>query len=128
MERAARFLAKLRTDAVPAEELVRAAWPLAVGRRLAERCQFRGYNGKTVVVEVEDELWRRNLMSLSRQIKANLRDRLGEMPLEGIEVRLGIPRRLPARAETARPLDDAEAITDPILGAIYRAARRRSTA
>jgi hypothetical protein len=87
----------------------------------------------TLVVEVEDELWRKNLWSLRYQILRNLEKAIGPEIVANVELHVMPPRFGPQREVETRlaldiPLDDAESIADPGLRRIYKAARRRETA
>src|ERR1039458_6063850 len=98
MERAGRILSRLKAarGSLPASELVAAAWPAAVGLRLAAHTRVVGlYNGR-LIAEAEDEIWQQNLTSLSAQILANLRKLLQSEAPRGIEFRIGA-RRPPPR-------------------------------
>ncbi|WP_321477140.1 DciA family protein [uncultured Paludibaculum sp.] len=140
MERAGRIIAKLRTAQkhFTQEELTLAAWPAAVGKRLAGRTRAVALQGNNVVVLVEDDQWRRNLWGLRQQILRNLGDLLDGAAPHGIEFRVGVPRRPPQRAEavsdfsltspTLRPADEADGIADPVLRRIYLNSRRKARA
>lgn len=109
-------------------ELVRAAWPLAVGPDLARRTEVLALEGRTLRVRVPDAGWTRVLHRMRGQIMARLAavaggaapDRLGFQeeapgarkappPLRATEPPAPVP--LPP-AEVAR---EAEAIADPEL-------------
>lgn len=128
MESAARLIPKLKVKApLTRAELAVAAWPAAVGRRLAGRTKALAFVQNRLIVEVEDALWQRNLQALSGQILANFGRTLGaDAPLE-IEFRIGVPRRPPQRAAAAAG-DDAAGIADPVLRRIYIASRRKAGA
>jgi predicted nucleic acid-binding Zn ribbon protein len=134
MERAGRILSRLKAarGSLPASELVAAAWPAAVGLRLAAHTRVVGlYNGR-LIAEAEDEIWQQNLTSLSAQILANLRKLLqSEAPRE-IEFRIGARRRPPQRAESVRAPGlfgrEASGIADPELDYLYTQSRRKAGA
>jgi predicted nucleic acid-binding Zn ribbon protein len=99
MERAGRLIAKLQARAGwSCQELAAAAWPAAVGRTLASRTRVIHMGGATMLVEVEDDLWQRNLQGLRQQILANLASLLGAGVVNELEFRLRIPRRPAGRA------------------------------
>jgi hypothetical protein len=82
-------------------------------------------------VEVEDQTWQRQLFSLTRQILRNLERGLGSGLVDDLEFRVVPRRREPQRAMQAVPalaVDEADAIEDPVLRSIYRAARTRARA
>jgi hypothetical protein len=96
MERAGRLIAQLKSkSALTPGELALAAWPPAVGKRLAQKAKAVSFDRGSITVEVEDELWRRNLAPLRGQILANLRKLTGLDLVEKIEFRLAVPRRPP---------------------------------
>lgn len=57
--------------------LLRAAWPLAVGARLAQRTEVVGLEGRTLIVRVPDERWRKILHRLRRELLQRLREMAG---------------------------------------------------
>lgn len=137
MERAGRLIPKLHTARrhFSPDELVLAAWPAAVGRRLAARTRAVAIRDGRLFVDVEDDLWRRNLTALRLQILRNFADLLeGAAPTE-VEFRIGIPRRPPQREESfaftltpPRVPDEADSIADPGLRRIYINSRRKARA
>jgi hypothetical protein len=136
MERAGSSFAKWTAAQahLTTEEMVVAAWPAAVGRRLAGRTRAKGLVRRRLVIEVEDAVWQRNLHMLRHQILAKLSDLLGENAPGDLEFRIGIPRRPPQREVSASLLapgefrDEADAISDPVLSRIYRISRRKAGA
>ena len=136
MERASRLIRALRLpgDTLNLEELACAAWPVAVGRRIAVHARAVRMVRTRLIVEVEDGVWRRQLFALSGQILRNLESSIGPGVVEDIEFRVA-PRKLEPQRETRsaddpglRPLDEADAISDPVLRGIYRASKKRSLA
>lgn len=98
MERAGRLIAQLKSKAaLTPGELALAAWPPAVGKRIAQKAKAVSYACGSITIEVEDELWRRNLIPLRGQILANMRKLTGVDVVEKIEFRLAVPRRPPVR-------------------------------
>ncbi len=130
MERAAGLLTRLKSRNLPVEDLAKAAWPMAAGKRLADRTRAASLVRTTLVVEVEDVVWRQQLTSLRGQILANLHRVMGPGIVSDIEFRVGTPRRPPQRAESAAAAsgDEADRIADPILRRIYRQSRTRTGA
>lgn len=135
MERAGFLIGKLRIPegALSPEELSCAAWPAAVGKKIAARTTAVSLVRSCLIVEVEDILWQRQLTTLKAQIVKRLQEVLGAGVVNEVAFRPMVPRRQPQRAETARPAfdltaDDADRITDPILRRVYKASRRRATA
>ncbi len=134
MERISRLIAKLPAgaNALEAEGLVRAAWPAAVGRKVAARTRAARMVRTRLIVEVEDALWQRQLFALSGQILANLERRLGRGVVEDLEFRV-IPRRREfQRADVAQPAlappDEADQIADPVLRSVYKHSRKKALA
>jgi predicted nucleic acid-binding Zn ribbon protein len=128
MERAAKSLAKLKGVVSP-EDLARSAWAHAVGKRLAERTRPLRMVRSTLIVEVEDALWQRNLHQLRHQILPQLRKALGDGVVEDLEFRIGVPRRPPqmaAAASRAHPRDEADEVADPVLRMLYERARKKA--
>lgn len=133
MERAGRFIGKLKSCAT-AEELARAAWPVAVGKRIAAHSAAVALDGSRLIVEVEDAVWQGHLKTLHRQIVKRMEDVLGSELVTDMTYRPMFPRRSPQREETAarpgarRPADEADAIPDQAMRRIYKAARRKASA
>ena len=131
MERASRFLGKL-TGPIDVDDLARAAWPLAVGKKVAARTRPARMVRTRLIVEVEDLVWKKQLFALSRQILTNLERHLGQGIVEDLEFRVMPPRREPQRAAVAQPAlaapDEADQIADPVMRNMYKLARRKALA
>jgi hypothetical protein len=133
MERASKCIRGLGLpgDTLTADELACAAWPIAVGKRIAAHTRAARLVRSKLVVEVEDYIWRNQLFTLSRQILANLTRSVGPNLVDDLEFKVVPRRRDPARAtvSTSTPLlDEADGIADPVLRDIYRVARKRALA
>src|SRR5207248_9595673 len=134
MDQASRIIARWTgvSDVISHERIACGAWKKAVGKKVALRTRALKLVRSTLVVEVEDEIWRKNLWSLRYQILRNLEKAIGPEIVSDVELRLMPPRREPQRdtgeSLVLRPFDDADSITDPGLRRIYKAARRRETA
>ena len=131
MERAGRVIGKLKLSGKPVapEEMVRAAWPIAVGKRLASRTGRVSLYGTTMVVDVEDAVWQSQLTSLTGQILGKIESLLGSSAVLKLEFRIGVQRRMPQRVEKPSPLfDEGDGIQDPVFRRIYIASRRRASA
>ena len=116
-------------DLASEEQVACAAWPAAVGKKIAVHTKAIGLVRSRLVVEVEDAVWQRQLFSLRMQIIARMEQALGRPIVTELEFRVGVPKRAPQRAETgSRLLDEAESISDPILRNLYRASRKRANA
>jgi predicted nucleic acid-binding Zn ribbon protein len=113
------------------EELARAAWPQAVGKKIAAHTRPARMVRTRLIVEVEDDGWKRQLFGLTQFILRNLAKELGEGLVEEVEFRIVPRRREPERAQQAMPgtlFDEADAIEDPVLRSIYRTSRKKAQA
>jgi predicted nucleic acid-binding Zn ribbon protein len=135
MDQASRFLARWTgvSDVIGQERIACAAWSKAVGNKIAQRTRAVKLVRTTLVVEVEDELWRKNLWGFRYQILRNMERAIGPEIVAAVEFRVMAQRFGPQREVETRlaldgPLDEAESIADPGLRRIYKAARRRETA
>ena len=120
MERAGRLIGKLKLSAALAEPESRAcaAWKLAAGAKIAKHTRATALVRGTLVVEVEDLVWQKNLWRLRRTLIGNLAKALGETLVTDLDLRPMPRRRAPVRAGTARrPI---EGIEDPVLEMLYR--------
>jgi predicted nucleic acid-binding Zn ribbon protein len=133
MERAARLFKNksVNREIVGDEDVFRAAWPLAVGKAISRHTSRLRLVRGTLVVEVEDAMWQRQLHTLSSQILERLHSVTGNAAVTDLEFRIGIPRRAVQRAESALPqatADEAETILDPVLKKVYRLSRKKASA
>lgn len=139
MERAAHFIQKnkLSKKVFSGEDLTRAIWPAAVGKAIAAHTSRLTLVRTTLVVEVEDAIWQRQLFTLRGQILDRLRKVTGSTELvQDLEFRIALARRQPQRAEsresiapqTAEPYDEADSIQDAVLKKVYRLSRKKATA
>ncbi len=132
MERAGRLIGKMKDRSLNEEEIARAAWPAAVGRKIAARTSAVSLVRGCLIVEVEDALWQRQLNMMRSQIIRRLQE-VGAACVADIAFKPGIPRREPQRAETPRQdfaltADEASAIRDPVLRRVYINSRKKATA
>src|SRR5579864_5334449 len=106
MERASKLIYKLRLpgDPINAEELARAAWTNAVGKKIAGNTRATRMVRKRLIVEVEDKIWQRQLFVLTPHILGNLEKNLGRGIVEDLEFRIVPRRREPQRAQEAVPM------------------------
>ena len=139
MQRASQIIGRISTapkrssNAAPvidSEQVACAAWARAVGARLAKHTHTAKLVRGRLVVEVEDETWKRNLFSLSRHVMRNLEKFIGPGIVTDIEFRVLPPRREPQRAQTldlSLPVtaDEADGIEDPVLRRLYRTSRSK---
>ena len=138
MESAARLLnnKKISREILSDDDVARAVWPAAVGKVIAAHTSRVKLVRTTLLVEVEDAIWQRQLVSLSAAILTRLQKLTGSDHVKDIEFRIGIPRRQPQRAgsresnlpqSTFSAEDEAERIQDPVLKKVYRLSRRKAT-
>jgi hypothetical protein len=74
MERASKFIGSLKLSAkLPPEELAIAAWPVAVGKRIAFHSTARCLVRDKLVVEVDDGVWKTDV-ALSTDDADSIRD------------------------------------------------------
>ena len=133
MERASKLIRRLGMagDAISAEEVACAAWPEAVGKKIATHTRAARLVRSRLVVEVEDHIWQRQLFALTPFVLHNLEKNLGAGLVNDLEFRIVPRRREPQRADQAIPAlmaDEAENISDPVLRSIYRASRKKALA
>jgi len=138
MERAAHVIQKnkMSKKVFSDEDLTRAVWPAAVGKAVAAHTSRLTLVRTTLVVEVEDAIWQKQLFGLRGQILGRLRKVMGCDFVQDVEFRTTIPRRQPQRAEsrqspatqTALPYDEADSIQDAVLKKVYRLSRKKATA
>jgi predicted nucleic acid-binding Zn ribbon protein len=133
MERAGKALAKLKlSDAISPDQLAFAAWPAAVGKRIAVHACPKALVRGSLVVEAEDAIWQKQLFHLRFDILAKLTEVLGSGIVSDLEFRIArvTPRRPPqlaqSHSETVSP-DDADRIEDPVMRILYKQARTRAT-
>jgi hypothetical protein len=134
MDQASRIIGRIAGDVITPERIACGAWKRAVGKRIAARTRAVKLVRSTLVVEVEDDVWRKNLWSLRYQILRNLEKAIGPEIVSDLELRVMPLRIEPQRADkgehlVVKPLEIAgDDIADPGLRRIYKAARRRETA
>jgi predicted nucleic acid-binding Zn ribbon protein len=133
MERVAKSLARLKlSDAISTEDLARAAWTTVVGKRIAAKATAKSLVRNSLIVEVEDEVWRKNLFQLRFQILAKLSEVLGSGVVQDVEFRVPtILRRPPQpalRLSEKPALDEADGINDPGMRILYKQARKKASA
>lgn len=58
--------------ALPDEDRLAAAWPVACGRAMAERGTVLGYVDGVVRIQVENRVWLRQLMSMRGQLAGEM--------------------------------------------------------
>ncbi len=132
MERAGKALAKLKLSAaISNDQLAFAAWPAAVGARIAMHACPKALVRGSLVVEAEDAIWQKQLFHLRFDILAQLTEVLGSGIVTDLEFRIAsaTPRRPPQSAQSHSETvsaDDADSIQDPVMRIIYKQARGRA--
>ncbi len=136
MERAARLIKKDRhsRQIISEDEIVRGIWPSAVGKAIARHTVRLKVVRTTLVVEVEDAIWQKQLFPLSGQIVHRVQKLLGNSGIEHVEFRIAVLKRQMRKEEqqpvlkTGVPRDEADGILDPMLKKVYRNSRKRAIA
>ncbi len=133
MERASKLIRGLRLsgDMLSAEDLACAAWPQAVGKKIAAHTRASRMVRTRLIVEVEDHTWQRQLFALTPSHPQQPGEGLGRGLVEDLEFRIVPRRREPQRAAQAVPAlfpDEADGIADPVLRGIYKASRKKAQA
>jgi predicted nucleic acid-binding Zn ribbon protein len=128
MERAGRSIAKLRSQNLAPDQLAVAAWPAAVGERLAAKTNAVMLVRTRLVIEVEDAVWQKQLFQLREQILPKLRAVIGPGIVEELEFRVvpRVPRRPPQMAAAVSADAEADGIRDPIFRTLYKQARKKA--
>jgi predicted nucleic acid-binding Zn ribbon protein len=108
------------------ETRARAAWTLAAGKNIARHTLASALVRGTLVVEVEDFLWQKQLNTLRHFLLDNLKEALGEALVTEIDFRPMPPRKKPQRADSARA--KADGIEDPVMAMLYRQSKKQGTA
>lgn len=125
MERAARVIGKLRV--ADDESLARAAWPGAVGPRIANRSNVVALTGSRLVIQVEDSVWQSQLYAMRGQILTRVEQILGRNVVQSLEFKVAIPRPKAQREQSlSSSSDEADRIASPALRSIYKASRRKA--
>jgi predicted nucleic acid-binding Zn ribbon protein len=119
------------SDAISQDDLARAAWPAAVGKRIAVHTVAKSLVRGSLIVEVEDGIWQKQLFYLRLQILNKLQEVLGAGVVTDVEFRMATPRRPPQPASSLnepRALDEADGISDPGMRVLYKQARKKASA
>jgi hypothetical protein len=119
---------------MPPDRVVCAVWARAVGKKIAQHTRAAKMVRTSLIVEVESDLWQRNLFAMKSQILRNVIREVGPDVISDIQFRV-VPARRPVERETAAGQaefrlhpDEADAISDPGLRRLYTASRNRQTA
>ena len=112
-------------------EVAKRAWVVAVGKKIAKHTKATTLVRTTLVVEVEDFIWQKQLFTLRTQIVDKLATLVGPDIVKDVEYRIGVPKRVPQREERAahsQPTlwDEANDIRDPVMRKVYKFSRRKA--
>ena len=131
MDRAGSILAKLGLleRASTLEQRMARCWASAVGRQIASRSRVLKLAESTLIVEVEDAVWQRQLQGLKKQILGRLRTESDSRLIRNIRFQVARPRKTPkSQPMPSRKADEADGIEDPTLRKLYIAARKKESA
>ena len=147
MQRAGSLIGKLKLPkgADSPEERAAAAWRIAAGKKVARYTRATRLVRQTLVVEVGDMVWQRQLHSLRKFLLGNLNELLGPGVVTDLDFRQVPARRGPGQAQSAQgadmfseptfprgelsaELDEADLIRDPVMAMLYKQARRKQQA
>jgi predicted nucleic acid-binding Zn ribbon protein len=134
MERAGRLVGKMNLppQLADAETRARAAWAVAAGKKIARHTKATALVRGTLLVEVGDTIWQRQLAPLRNVLLGNLARELGAGLVSEIDFRPTPARRPPQPAMSARPVPEkmgpayTDGIQDPVLALLYRRSRENT--
>jgi hypothetical protein len=123
MQRAASLIRKLKLPAGSdnPENRAKAAWKLAAGAKIEKHTLATTLVRGTLVIEVGDMIWQRQLYALRHHLLRNLADILGEPLVTDLDFRPMLQRRGPQIAETPR----ADGIADPVMSLLYQQSKKK---
>ena len=122
MERAGRLIGKLKLDGDDPELRARSAWSVAAGEKIAKHTRAVALVRGSLVVEVEDQIWQRQLNTLHGFLIRNLEAALGNTLVADIDFRPMPKRREPQKADRAIGRQE---IADPVLDMLYQQSRKK---
>ena len=123
MQRAASLIRKLKLPAGSdnPENRAKAAWKLAAGPKIEKHTLAASLVRGTLIIEVGDMIWQRQLYALRHFLLRNLADILGEPLVTDLDFRPMLQRRQPQIAETPR----ADGISDPVMSLLYQQSKKK---
>jgi len=123
MQRAASLIRKLKLPAGSdnPENRAKAAWKLAAGPKIERHTLAASLVRGTLIIEVGDMIWQKQLYALRHFLLRNLADILGEPLVTDLDFRPMLKRRAPQTAETPR----ADGIMDPVMSLLYQQSKKR---
>lgn len=124
MQRVSSLLRKLKlpAGADSPENRAKAAWRLAAGPKIEKHTIPATLVRSTLVVEVGDIIWQKQLHALRGFLLAKINEILGEPLVTDLDFRSMPPRMRPQRAEVTRP---ADGIADPVLALLYQQSKKK---
>ena len=125
MQRAASLIGKLKLPAGSdnPEERAKAAWRMAAGPKIERHTIAASLVRNTLIIEVGDMIWQRQLYTLRNQLLRNLQSILGEPLVTDLDFRPMPPRRRPQRETVAA---NPDGIADPVMGLLYQQSKRKA--
>jgi hypothetical protein len=123
MQRAGSLIRKLKLPAGSdnPENRAKAAWKLAAGPKIERHTLAANLVRGTLIIEVGDIIWQRQLYALRHFLLRNLAEILGEPLVTDLDFRPMLKRRAPQVAETARP----DGIADPVMSLLYQQSKKK---
>jgi len=124
MQRAASLIRKLKLPAGSdnPENRAKAAWRLAAGPKIEKYTLAASLVRGTLIIEVGDMIWQRQLFALRHHLLRNITDILGEPLVTNLDFRPMLKRRGPQTAEAVRSTDG---IADPVMSLLYQQSKKR---
>ena len=121
MERAGRLFGQMNLPLETVEPRACAAWRVAAGSKVARHTRATALVRNTLIVEVADMIWQRQLSALRVHLLRNLARELGAGVVAEIDFRPTPARRPPQTAPSARPgASSIEGIQDPVMALLYK--------
>jgi hypothetical protein len=136
MEKAAKLLTQFQyaSRCLSPGRVVQALWPRAVGKTVAAHSRIDALWDGRLSIAVDDQVWLEQLTTMASQIISQVNKVAGGSVVREVRFRVAVPRRGPGRATEAPLLAssgvlpaDPDGISDPVLGRIYRASKKRAT-
>jgi hypothetical protein len=123
MQRAASLIRKLKLPAGSdnPENRAKAAWKLAAGPKIERYTLAASLVRGTLIIEVGDMIWQRQLYALRHHLLRNLAEILGEPLVTDLDFRPMLKRLGPKIADTPR----ADGIADPVMSLLYQQSKKK---
>ena len=127
MERAGRLIGKLKFSphVTDPETRALAAWKVAAGKKVAAHTRAVALVRGTLVVEVGDYIWQRQLTTLRGDLLKNLAEVLGDVLVTDLDFRPAMARKSVQRAESVKAAKKSgDFIEDPVMNLLYAQSRK----